>query len=79
MRVTKFQATWYQRRFVLAFVNDYISNFCTCAGTHDTFVTIVYVNKLHYGGKTLKININGRDVQRKNVVNNVDKSGLWAP
>jgi len=24
-------------------------------------------------------NINGRDVQRKNVVNNVDKSGLWAP
>ena len=24
-------------------------------------------------------NINGRDVQRKNVVNNVDKSTLWAP
>jgi len=24
-------------------------------------------------------NINGRDVQRKNVVNNVDKSSLWAP
>jgi len=23
--------------------------------------------------------INGRDVQRKNVVNNVDKSSLWAP
>jgi len=26
-----------------------------------------------------KYNINGRDVQRKNVVNNVDKSSLWAP
>jgi len=24
------------------------------------------------------ININGRDVQRKNVVNNADKSSLWA-
>ena len=24
-------------------------------------------------------NINGRYVQRKNVVNNVDKSSLWAP
>ena len=24
-------------------------------------------------------NINGRDDQRKNVVNNVDKSSLWAP
>jgi len=24
-------------------------------------------------------NINGGDVQRKNVVNNVDKSSLWAP
>ena len=24
-------------------------------------------------------NINGRDVQRKNVVNNVNKSSLWAP
>ena len=24
-------------------------------------------------------NINGRDVQRKNVANNVDKSSLWAP
>ena len=24
-------------------------------------------------------NKNGRDVQRKNVVNNVDKSSLWAP
>jgi len=23
--------------------------------------------------------INGRDVQRKNAVNNVDKSSLWAP
>jgi len=23
--------------------------------------------------------INGRDVQRKNVVNNVDKLSLWAP
>ena len=27
----------------------------------------------------LNSNINGRDVQRKNVVNNVDKSSLWAP
>jgi len=26
----------------------------------------------------LHSNINGRDVQRKNVVNNVDKSSLWA-
>ena len=26
-----------------------------------------------------EININGGDVQRKNVVNNVDKSSLWAP
>ena len=26
-----------------------------------------------------KYNINGGDVQRKNVVNNVDKSSLWAP
>jgi len=25
------------------------------------------------------LHINGRDVQRKNVVNNVDKSSLWAP
>jgi len=25
------------------------------------------------------VNVNGRDVQRKNVVNNVDKSSLWAP
>ena len=24
-------------------------------------------------------NINGGDVQRKNVVNNLDKSSLWAP
>jgi len=24
-------------------------------------------------------NINGRDVQRKKVVNNVDKPSLWAP
>jgi len=24
-------------------------------------------------------NINGRDVQRNNVVNNMDKSSLWAP
>ena len=24
-------------------------------------------------------NINGGDVQRKNVVNNVDKSSLWTP
>ena len=27
----------------------------------------------------ITVNINGRDVQRKNVVNNVDKSSLWAP
>ena len=26
-----------------------------------------------------KFNINGRDVQRKTVVNNVDKSNLWVP
>jgi len=26
-----------------------------------------------------RLNINGGDVQRKNVVNNVDKSSLWAP
>jgi len=29
--------------------------------------------------KKSNININGGDVQRKNVVNNVDKSSLWAP
>ena len=29
--------------------------------------------------EVLRVNINGRDVQRKNVVNNVDKSSLWAP
>jgi len=28
---------------------------------------------------SLRKNINGGDVQRKNVVNNVDKSSLWAP
>jgi len=28
---------------------------------------------------TKTCNINGGDVQRKNVVNNVDKSSLWAP
>ena len=32
-----------------------------------------------YNIKTNRGNINGRDVQRKNVVNNVDKSSLWAP
>ena len=26
-----------------------------------------------------KANLNGRDVQRKNVVNAIDKSSLWAP
>jgi len=26
----------------------------------------------------LNLNINGKDVQRKNVVKNVDKSSLWA-
>jgi len=25
------------------------------------------------------VNIKGRDVQRKDIVNNVDKSSLWAP
>jgi len=30
-------------------------------------------------GRVLRTNINGRDVQRKNVVNSVDKSSLWAP
>jgi len=30
-------------------------------------------------GMVFRLNINGRDVQRKNVVNNVDKSSLWAP
>jgi len=34
----------------------------------------VTVNDFHWG-----FNINGGDVQRKNVVNNVDKSSLWAP
>jgi len=32
------------------------------------------VHDFHWG-----FNINGGDVQRKNVVNNVDKSSLWAP
>ena len=30
-------------------------------------------------GEIRVLNINGRDVQRKNVVNNVDKSSLRAP
>jgi len=30
-------------------------------------------------GWTVNVKINGGDVQRKNVVNNVDKSSLWAP
>jgi len=29
--------------------------------------------------KVVDNSINGRDVQRKNVVNNVDKSSVWAP
>ena len=34
--------------------------------------TLIYTHtNIHY--------INGGDVQRKNVVNNVDKSSLWAP
>jgi len=33
----------------------------------------------HWLYKSLLFNINGRAVQRKNVVNNVDKSSLWAP
>jgi len=32
-----------------------------------------------FKAKLQKKNINGRDVQRKNVVNKVDKSCLWAP
>jgi len=35
--------------------------------------------ELMMGGSTSVSNINGRDVQRKNVVNNVDKSRLWVP
>jgi len=31
------------------------------------------------GCSDYRTNINGGDVQRKNVVNNVDKSSLWAP
>ena len=34
---------------------------------------------LHVHNTIMYININERDVQRKNVVNNVDKSSLWAP
>ena len=34
---------------------------------------------LQYSDNRFNININGGDVQRKNVVNNVDKSSLWAP
>ena len=35
--------------------------------------------KKDWGQTQRSNNIKGRDVQRKNVVNNVDKSGLWAP
>jgi len=34
---------------------------------------------VHTTCNDVKINMNGRDVQRKNVVNNVEKSSLWAP
>jgi len=39
------------------------------------------VNDLHCEFKAVLSysNINRRDVQRKNVVNNVDKSSLWTP
>jgi len=36
------------------------------------------ISFIHYDYICL-YNINGGDVQRKNVVNNVDKSSLWAP
>jgi len=39
------------------------------------FCLVVYVNI----SSMKNLNINGRDVQRKNVVNNVEKSSLWAP
>ena len=39
-----------------------------------------FLNKINQNKCAPNIhNINGRDVQRKNVVNNVAKSSLWAP
>jgi len=40
---------------------------------------MAYMLYYYYTKKIKSSNINGRDVQRKNVVNNVDKSSLWAP
>jgi len=45
-------------------------------GKHNNTLKIVLRNSYDKSSFT---NINGRDVQRKNVVNNVDKSSLWAP
>ena len=39
---------------------------------------LVKINGL-FGSQFYHFNINGRNVQRINVVNNVDKSSLWAP
>ena len=36
-------------------------------------------SRMYTSTSSIIININGRDVQRNNVVNNVDKSSLWAP
>ena len=49
--------------------------------THITSIELRFVSELNTKTFELivRVNINGGDVQRKNVVNNVDKSSLWAP
>jgi len=44
--------------------------------THLTYEKFTFSN---FGQLNVNVKINGGDVQRKNVVNNVDKSSLWAP
>jgi len=46
----------------------YLANRWECPGKNNIIVVLVNTSIL-----------NGRDVQRKNVVNNVDKSSLWVP
>ena len=46
-----------------------------CPADHPCWQNFYYTDLFFF----IICNINGRDVQRKNVVNNVDKSSLWAP
>jgi len=59
-------------------LNNIIIKQNSCYLNNKTFITLFCFNIKQKYVKELT-NINGRDVQRKNVVNNVDKSNLWAP